>query len=66
MDFKDSLDGATRPPPKTRRNCGRTEHDCSYITGEVKVGGSEVEGHPWLHAGLEAGLDELRPCFQKP
>lgn len=34
---------------------------CNPSTWEVEAGGSEVEGHPWLHKEFEAGLGYMRP-----
>lgn len=33
---------------------------------QVQAGGSEVEGHPWLHSKAEASSDYMRPWLKIP
>lgn len=38
---------------------------CDPSTWEVKVEGSEVQGHSWAHREFEASLGFLRPYLKK-
>lgn len=40
-------------------------HICNQNTWEVEAGGSEVQGHPWLHSEFEASLGYVRLCFKQ-
>lgn len=41
------------------------EHNHNPSTGEVEVGGSEVQSHPWLYCEFEASLGYVRPNLKK-
>lgn len=35
---------------------GTVEHACTPRTLELELGGSEIQGHPWLRSQFEANL----------
>lgn len=41
-------------------------HASNLTTGEVEIGESEVRDQLWLLSNLEASLDYMKSCLQKP
>lgn len=46
-------------------NLGVVVHTDNLRTTEVGAGGSEVQGHLWLHNEFEAILENMTSCLKK-
>lgn len=43
----------------------KVAHTCNLITWEVKAGGSDIQGHLWVHSKLENSLGYKRDLVKE-
>lgn len=46
-----------------RNKLGIVVYTCNLNTREVETGGSELQGHPWLHREFKTSLGYRGPCL---